>query len=51
VRVEWILGVIDLDVIGIEMEEESVMAKDVTEGENIQDEEERTKHRTMGRLQ
>ena len=41
-------GDVKLDVIGVAMELETVSADDVTEGEQVQDEEEGTKHRTLG---
>lgn len=39
---------VDLCVVGIAVKAESMVAKDVTEGKHVDDEEEGAKHRTLG---
>lgn len=41
-------GDVKLNVVSVTVEVESMAADDVTEGEDVKDEEERTKHRTLG---
>ncbi len=41
-------GYVHLDVVGITVELESMLTDDLTEGEDIENEEEGTKHRPLG---
>lgn len=41
-------GNVKLNVIGVTVKTETMTTDDVTEGKDVEDEEERTKHRTLG---
>lgn len=47
-RHDGISGDVELDIISVGMEQETMLMEDVTEGKQIQDEEEGTKLRTLG---
>lgn len=41
-------GDVKLNVVSITMKTETMMTDDITKGKNVEDKEERTKHRTLG---